>query len=56
MKQHSFASLSYSAKKKKTRKEAFLEQMEACVPWAAFEAVIAPTIRARVGAAANPLA
>lgn len=42
MKQRSFASLSYSAKKKKTRKEAFLEQMEACVPWAAFEAVIAP--------------
>lgn len=42
MKQRSFASLSFSSKKKKTRKEAFLEQMAACVPWAAFEAVIAP--------------
>ena len=28
MKQTSFASLSYTAKKKKTRKELFLEQME----------------------------
>lgn len=42
MKQASFASLSYASKKKKTRKECFLEQMERCVPWSAFEAVIEP--------------
>lgn len=42
MKQTSFASLSYTAKKKKTRKEKFLEQMEACVPWARFRAILAP--------------
>lgn len=42
MKQQSFASLSYTAKKRKTRKELFLEQMEQCVPWSAFEAIIEP--------------
>lgn len=42
MKQQSFASLSYAAKKRKTRKELFLEQMERCVPWSAFEALIEP--------------
>lgn len=40
MKQKSFASLSFEAKKRKTRKELFLEQMEGCVPWSAMEAVI----------------
>ncbi|MBD3766273.1 MAG: IS5 family transposase [Rhodobacterales bacterium] len=42
MKQTSFASLSFASKKKKTRKELFLEQMQACVPWPQFEAVIEP--------------
>lgn len=42
MKQPSFASLSFSSKKKKTRKELFLEQMQGCVPWLEFEAVIEP--------------
>ena len=42
MKQQSFASLSYAAKKRKTRKELFLEQMEQCVPWSAFVAIIEP--------------
>lgn len=42
MKQTSFASLTYAAKKKKTRKERFLEQMENCIPWSRFEAVIEP--------------
>lgn len=42
MKQQSFASLTYAAKKRKTRKERFLEQMESCVPWTAFEAIIEP--------------
>jgi len=42
MKQKSFASLSYESKKRKTRKELFLDQMERCVPWSAMEAVIEP--------------
>lgn len=42
MKQVSFAALSYAAKKKKTRKERFLEPMEGCVPWSRFTAVIEP--------------
>lgn len=42
MKQESFASLTYRAKKRKTRRERFLEQMQACVPWTAFEAIIEP--------------
>ena len=42
MKQTSFASLSFASKKKKTRKELFLEQMQACVPWPQVEAVIEP--------------
>ena len=42
MKQQSFASLSYASKKRKTRKELFLEQMEHCVPWASFESIIEP--------------
>ncbi|MDP0590205.1 MAG: IS5 family transposase [Candidatus Endonucleobacter bathymodioli] len=42
MKQQSFASLSYAAKKRKTRKELFLEKMESCVPWVVFEAIIEP--------------
>ncbi len=40
MKQQSFASLSFSAKKRKTRKEVFLEQMQACLPWSALEAEV----------------
>ena len=42
MKQESFASLTYRAKKRTTRRERFLAQMQACVPWTAFEAIIAP--------------
>ncbi len=42
MKQQSFASLTYTAKKRKTRKERFLDQMEQCVPWEVFEAIIEP--------------
>ncbi|WP_419649691.1 transposase, partial [Thiolapillus sp.] len=34
--------MTYAAKKRKTRKERFLEQMESCVPWSAFEAIIEP--------------
>ncbi|MCU7915480.1 MAG: IS5/IS1182 family transposase, partial [Candidatus Thiodiazotropha sp. (ex Gloverina cf. vestifex)] len=33
MKQATFASLNYSAKKKQTRRERFLQEMEQAVPW-----------------------
>ncbi len=33
MKQPSFASLSFAVKKKKTRREVFLAEMEQVVPW-----------------------
>ncbi|PKM09634.1 MAG: IS5/IS1182 family transposase [Gammaproteobacteria bacterium HGW-Gammaproteobacteria-7] len=42
MKQTTFASLSYAAKKKRTRREVFLEEMEKVVPWRALEALIEP--------------
>lgn len=42
MKQTTFASLSYAAKKKPTRRELFLAQMERVVPWGALLALIEP--------------
>ena len=42
MKQLTFASLAYTSKKKKTRKEKFLGEMESIVPWQELEAVIEP--------------
>jgi IS5 family transposase len=42
MKQATFASLAFDGKKKQTRRERFLAEMEAVVPWAALLAVIAP--------------
>ena len=42
MKQQTFASLSYAHKKKQTRKEKFLSEMERCIPWPAFVDAIAP--------------
>lgn len=42
MKQTTFASLSYAAKKKRTRREKFLAQMEKVVPWHALEGLIEP--------------
>jgi IS5 family transposase len=42
MKQATFEGLAFAAKKKQTRREKFLAQMEAVVPWAALEAVIEP--------------
>ncbi len=42
MKQTTFASLTYASKKKKTRKECFLDEMNACIPWAAFVEIIKP--------------
>lgn len=42
MKQTSFASVEFASKKRKTRREKFLEEMEAVVPWARLEALIEP--------------
>jgi hypothetical protein len=42
MKQRSFASLSFDAKKKRTRREDFLSEMEKVVPWAKLLALIEP--------------
>jgi len=42
MSQLSFASLDYAAKKKRTKREAFLAEMDEVVPWPRLEAVIAP--------------
>ena len=40
--QLSFASLDFAAKKKRTKRDVFLAEMAAIVPWAALEAVIEP--------------
>ena len=40
--QLSFATLDYVCKKKRTKRDVFLGEMEAAVPWSVLEAVIAP--------------
>jgi IS5 family transposase len=40
--QLSFASLDYVGKKKRTKREVFLDEMAAAVPWFVLEAVIKP--------------
>src|SRR6187401_1382920 len=40
--QLSFATLDYAAKKKRTKRDVFLAEMAAAVPWSVLEAVIAP--------------
>ena len=42
MKQTSFASLEYAGKKRMTRREKFLGEMERVVPWAVLVALIEP--------------
>ena len=42
MKQTSFASLEYAGKKRQTRREKFLGEMDKVVPWARLEALIEP--------------
>ena len=42
MKQTSFASLEYAGKKRRTRREKFLGEMEQVVPWSRLEALIEP--------------
>ena len=45
MNQLSFASLDFAAKKKRTKRDVFLTEMAAVVPWGALEALIDRTIR-----------
>ncbi len=40
--QLSFASLDFAAKKKRTKRDVFLAEMDAVVPWATLEALIEP--------------
>jgi hypothetical protein len=42
MKQHSFAGLAYENKKRKTRRERFLDEMDAVIPWKTLTGTIAP--------------
>ena len=42
MDQLSFASLDFAAKKKSTKRDVFLGEMETVVPWVALEGVIEP--------------
>ncbi|HAS27773.1 MAG TPA: IS5/IS1182 family transposase, partial [Dehalococcoidia bacterium] len=42
MKTLSFASLAYEHKKKKTRREQFLEEMDGVIPWEAMVKIIGP--------------
>ena len=49
MSQLSFSSLDYAAKKKTTKREVFLAEMLAVVPWGAFEAVIEPHYPSKPG-------
>ena len=45
MKQQTFASLDSAHKKKQTRREEFLSEMERCIPWEGLLSVIAPHYR-----------
>ena len=47
MKQITFASLSYQSKKKQTRREKFLAEMEQVVPWARLIALVEPHYRGK---------
>ena len=40
--QLSFATLDYAGKKKRTKRDVFLAEMAAAVPWSVLQAVIAP--------------
>jgi hypothetical protein len=42
MTQRTFADLAYEAKRRKTRREVFLERMDGLIPWARLEKRIAP--------------
>lgn len=57
MHQRSFASAEFALKKKSTRREVFLAEMERVVPWSRLEAVIEPLYpKSGRASAASPLA
>lgn len=47
--QASFSELEYASKKKLTRRDRFLAELEAITPWAALEQTIAPAYRSDGG-------
>ena len=53
--QASFSDLEYAGKKKQTRRDRFLAQLEAVTPWAQLEAVLAPFYPAGKGPGRPPL-
>ncbi len=53
--QTSFSDLEYAGKKKQTRRERFLAQLEALTPWAQLEAALAPFYPAGKGPGRPPL-
>lgn len=55
MKQKSFSSLAYEHKKKKTKRERFLEEMDAVIPWQEFVQVIEPYYPKPEGAGRRPI-
>jgi len=56
LKQESFSSLDYAHKKKRTKREIFLGEMDAVVPWARLEGLIAPHyVKPRKGRPQMPL-
>lgn len=56
MDQQSFSSLDYAHKKKRTKREIFLGEMDAAVPWARLEGLIAPHyVKPRKGRPQMPL-
>ena len=50
MHQPTFASVEFEQKKRKTRRERFLERLDALVPWEELEARIEPRYPKRAGA------
>ena len=50
MDQPTFADLEYESKKRKTRREIFLERMDALIPWEQMEERIRPSIPRRAEA------
>src|SRR4051794_24068777 len=57
--QLSFATLDYAGKKKRTKRDVFLAEMAAAVPWSVLEVVIAPhypTVGPQGGRRAFPIA
>ena len=57
MEQPTFAELEYQGKKRKTRRELFLERMDGLIPWHSLEDRIRPCyLKARKGRRPYPLA